>query len=82
MFVLHFLPLNVDNLIHARPEACFPSSAKCPVSELLYNLYDMLGGEFVFHESIPSVRFTSLLPEGAPRAQQGRLMNSPSYRNS
>jgi len=34
MFVLHFLLLNVDNLIHARPEACFPSSAKCPVSEL------------------------------------------------
>jgi len=33
MFVLHFLPLNVDNLIHARPEACFPPSAKCPVSE-------------------------------------------------
>jgi len=37
MLVLPFLPLNVDNLIHARPEACFPSFAKCPVSELLYN---------------------------------------------
>jgi len=36
MFVLPFLPLNVDNLIHARPEACFPSFTKCPVSELLY----------------------------------------------
>jgi len=33
MFVLHVLPLNVDNFIHARPEACFPPSAKCPVSE-------------------------------------------------
>jgi len=38
MFVLHFLPLNIDNLIHARQEACFPSSAKCPVSELLYSV--------------------------------------------
>jgi len=33
MFVVQYLPLNVDNLIHARPEACFPPSAKCPVSE-------------------------------------------------
>jgi len=40
MFVLHFLPLNVDNLIHACPEACFPSFAKCPVSELPYSSED------------------------------------------
>jgi len=33
MFVWHFLPLNVDNLIHERPEACFPSFAKSPLSE-------------------------------------------------
>jgi len=39
MFVLHFLPLNVDNLIHTRPEACFPSFAKCPVSELPYTIF-------------------------------------------
>jgi len=43
MFVLHFLPLNVENLIHARPEACLPSFAKCPVSEHPYRTKGLEG---------------------------------------
>jgi len=30
MFVLHFLPLNVDNLIHGCPEACFSTICEVP----------------------------------------------------
>ncbi|XP_056266712.1 BTB/POZ domain-containing protein 3-like isoform X1 [Pseudoliparis swirei] len=35
MIVLHFLPLNVDNLIHARPEACFSTICEVPSFRIL-----------------------------------------------